>query len=347
MSIALIDKRRAYYAITEASAGTYEAPTQSGTPDVPIHIIDATWSKRGGVQPQEQDVSPYAASVEPIMGPIAWEVQTTLRVPVHPDPTDDVAIDLAPLLVSCPGTLSDNTGSGPTTFSPTTSFVSGTDVQPCSITDIQDEGNVRACQLAVGILESCESSDGVYHTMTFRHHGQMRDTLSDSVEAASGASLTASDAFGDYLAQSYASSKGGTLTITNLAGSAAFEVFNYSVSYGMSLEETLDQTATHGYGCSVARYSGHPILTLTVPETRELATSAGRQWWGAYFGQTALGATSLSFGASGSTFIPFSAAKAEIINIESTTYNGRAASTITIAGQTSSGDDAFTIQWGA
>lgn len=347
MATALIDKRRAYYAITEASAGTYDAPTQSGTPDTPIHIIDAQWTKRGGVQPQEQDVSPYAASVEPIMGPIGWEVATTLRVPVHPDPTDDVAIDLAPLLVSCAGILSDNTGSGPTTFTPTTSFVSGTDVQPCSITDIQDGGNVRACKLAVGILESCESSDGVYHTMAFRHHGQMLDTLADSVEAASAASLTVGAAFDDYLAQSYASSKGGTLTITNLAGSAAFEVFNYSVAYGMSLEETLDQTATNGYGCSVSRYSGHPILTLTVPETRELATSAGRQWWGAYFAQTALGATSLSFGSSGSTFIPFSASKAKIINIESTTYNGRAASTITIAGQTSSGDDAFTIQWGA
>lgn len=347
MATALIDKRRAYYAITEASAGTYEAPTQSGTPDVPIHIIDAQWSVRGGVQPQEQDVSPYAASVEPIMGPIGWEVQTTLRVPVHPDPTDDVAIDLAPLLVSCAGILSDATGSGPTTFVPTTSFVSGTDVQPCSITDIQDGGNVRACKLAVGIIESCESSDGVYHTMTFRHQGQMMDTLADSVEAASAASLTVDAAFDDYLTQSYASSKGGTLTITNLAGSAAFEVFNYSVSYGMSLEETQDQTATHGYGCSVSRYSGHPILTLTVPETRELATSAGRQWWGAYFAQTALGATSLSFGSSGTTFIPFKAAKAEIISIEPTTYNGRAASTITIAGQSSSGNDACTIQWGA
>jgi len=346
MAIALIDKRRAFYAITEASAGTYEAPTQSGTPDTPIHIIDAVWSMRGGVMPQEEDVSPYHAAVEPILGKIGWECQTTIRVPTHPDPTDDVAISIAPLLVSCAGTLSDATGSGPTTFAPTPSHVEGTDIQPCSITDIQDGGNVRAIKLATGIIESC-SGDGVYHTMTFRHHGQSQDTLANTIRAASAAGLSASAAFDDYATQSYASNKGGTLTITNLAGSASLECFEYSASYGMSLEETEDHLATHGYGASVSRYTSHPILSVLVPETPELATSAGRQWWGAYFAQTALGAVSLSFGSNDDTFIPFKAVKAEIVAIESTTYNGRAASRISIAGQTNTGNDACVIQWGA
>lgn len=346
MATALIRKRRAFYALTESSSGTYEAPVQSGgTPSVPIHIMDAVWSIRGGVQPQTEDVSPYAASIEPIQGPIGWEVQTTVRLPAHPNPTDDAAIDLYPLLRSCPGTISDNTGAGPTTFNPTTAFVDGTDFAPASFTDIQSGGNVYSGQAGVGILESIASDDGVYHTMTFRHHLQCRDTLATSVQDAAAAGLTSDAAWDDYVTQSYVPAKSGTLVITNLLGTATLELYNYSLSLGLDLQETVDQLEANGYGCSVARYTGHPVLTATIPAYREVATADGRQPWGAYFAQTDLGGVGLLFGTGSGTFT-IELQAAEIISMTPTEYNGREAYTIEFAGITQTGDDAFTLTWG-
>lgn len=347
MAQAITIKRGVLYCVAEGTAGDYEAPTQSGTPDIPIRgVTNITVTREGGIEVQDGDYSPYPGHARPLRGDGRWTVQFDLKVPTIPDATDETSLDIHDLLDSCPLSFDSNTGSGPVVISPAAGTVVGTHINPCSMTLFDEGGNVYTGQGGVSRIVSV-SGGPVFHTLRIESHFLFRDTLGDTVAALSAGSLTIAAAFDDYLDGAFASTKAGTLAVTGLAGTAPLEVYDYSVDYGMVLADTPARTGTHGFGMSTAMCKNAPRATLTIPEYEEVATAAGRQVWGEYFAAAELDDVSLTFGSSGTTFIPFRFGKARVTAVNPAEFNERKALEVEITGLTESGNDAWEMQFGA
>ena len=346
MSTLTVANRDLVYCLTESPAGTLEAVTQSGTPDAPLRVESQTWTVRGGPNPQDQASGAYAATRKSRNAKMGWDIQTVCEIRewgATPDPTDDAASPIGQLLTSCCGRLSDNSASGPITFTPSSGFVVGTDIKPVSMHWLQNGGNYVRGKFGSSIIERI-APDGDKLLATFRTHAQFLDALGDTVVDLAGESIDIPSGYDDYVDEDPIPPRGATLAVTGLGGSQAIDLHTWEFLPGMSLDEREVQTATRGYGLSHSYYSERPQLVVTVPWAEE--SSSGRTWWADSEDLTVVTDVSITYGTGDSQW-SISMPRAQVGTPVIGEAAGHRTLQVALFGLADSGDDQFTIQWGA
>ena len=348
MSTLAVANRDLVYCLTEASAGTPEDITQSGSPDAPLRIESQTWTVRGGPNPQDQASGAYAATRKSRNAKMGWDIQTVCEIRewgATPDPSAVANSPINTLLTSCCGNLAANSTPDYIRFTPRSGFTVGTTVKPVTMHWLQNGGNYVRGKYGVSMLERI-APDGDKLLATFRTHAQFLDGAGDTVQDLDGATPTIAGGFDDYVDEDPIEPRGATLTITGLSGTEAIELHTWEFLPGMSLDEREVQTATRGYGPSHSYYSERPQLVVTVPWAEEVATGAGRTWWQDAISLTELTTVSVVYGSGDGRFeVSMPAAQLGVPTI--TEAAGHRALQVPIFGLASSGDDQFTLQWGA
>lgn len=331
-------KRGAMYLTPEATPGTYDPPTQAT--ENAIRYIDATWSWRGGPQAQTDDTTPYGGGSTPIIGATGAEVSATFKLPIAPDDTDDTSHPIFDLLRASALTVSDAAAAGPITAVPTSTFNAGTDITPISLTILETDGDVWTLQGCTVQIEAVRWSAGSpFIEVAAVIHGQCRDTLTDTVQTLSQASLSIGSV--TYVTESPVIPKGGTLSISGPSGSGGVNLTAFEWRSGQEITEQEDATETQGYGLSLVHHTGYTALVATVTKLDQ----AGRGFVDAMLAGTATTVT-LSFGSGGNLF-SIALAAGRILTINPAESNGARAQALEIIGlPTSSGNDQYTLTWG-
>jgi hypothetical protein len=329
-------KRGAIYILPEVTPGTYVAPTQAS--DDAIRYTEASWAWRGGPQAQLDDVTPFGGGSTPIIGATGGEVSIAFKLPIAPDTTDDTSHPLFDVLRASAMTVSDNTNAGPITVVPTSTFNAGTDITPASITILETDGDVWTLQGCTVVIDAIRWSAGSpFIEVAATIHGQCRDTLTDTVQTLSQASLSIASC--TFVTESPVIPKGGTLTISGPGGSGGVNLTAFEFRPGQEITEQEDATETQGYGLSLVHATGYAALVCTVTKLDQ----AGRGFIDAMVAGTATTA-SLAFGTDFSIVL----AAGRILSISDAESNGARAQQIECIGlPTSSGNDQFTLQWGS
>lgn len=346
MAVARIPtKRGAFYMIGEStSPGTYVAPTQNS--DKALRPIAMSIEPRGGYVDQNDDVSPAVGGSDPIRDAMGWRYNHAYRVPVWPDLTSIASHPLDDVLNSTAGALSLLTTPNRVRYTPTNRFVPGVIPLTISPTHVQLDGNTYTAAGGVSALTRIRTEGQAYLVFEFVSDCQNRTADADNVVATSAGSLTTAAA--EYVSESYVNPKGRTLTLTNVDGSAVICADSFAIETGMALTDATCGSAGNGFGISGTSFNGSCILSISVFQLPELATSDGRQFWESLYAGEDLGATSIVCGSGASAFT-ISTTKAKIMNITPKDINGFAGYDIAIKflSSTPAALDHLLLTWGA
>ena len=337
----LPSRRGALYCITQAADGTYLAPTQAS--DKALACMDFSLSWEGGVQRVEDDLTPYGGGSLPYMADIAATFKIKLRLPAWPGSQN--AADLpawAALLAAMPLT-GDYSGSGTAVFTPTTTQTIGAagNIKPASLTFLETGGDVWTLQDCVAIIDQITDENGAL-VVEVSGLGLLR-SLALTVRTLAAASLTIADVA--YTSVSPLPSRGAALTLTGLSGSGTYALRpGFAFAPGMKLEPQADRLSAFGFAVAAVSSPMNAALSCKVTKLDE----SGAAWPDAYLQQTALSACVLTWGSGASSFRFSLGTAVRVAECTPSEDAGVRTLDLGIVGTpTSSGNDQYSIQWGA
>lgn len=334
-------KRGAVWFLPEVTPGTYVEPTEVS--DYAIDPVEFEVSIVGGNEDQLDALTPTLGGQLPLRGATAWKVTHSYKIPVAPLLTDDTSHPLFAILRSVAMTTSELTTPNRIRATPSAAFVPGTTPVTLSMTYAEIGGNcytgVNGTSALVGI-----ATQGAYLVMRFESEFNLRSTITDSVRDIATAGIDPTAAI--YIADTYVPAHGGTLTLTNIDGSATWCVEEFAVETGCALASQACRSATHGYAAATSIWNGYAGYMLDVLAMPELASSSGRQPWESYLSNEALGTCSLVFG-SGAGAFTISSPAGLLKTMERTSSGDLLAYRMGVIGQPTTGNAHITFTWGA
>lgn len=334
-------KRGALWLMPEVTPGTYVAPTVIS--DYALDPIEFEVSIVGGNEDQLDHLTPVLGGAKPLRGATAWKVTHSYKIPVAPSLTDDTSHPLFAVLRSVAATTSELTTPNRIRVTPSNVFNPGTTPVTLSITFAEIGGNCYTGTNGTSALVGIDA-DGAHLVMRFESEFNMRDTLTASVVDIATASIDPTAAI--YISDTYVPSHGGTLTLTNVDGSAVWCVEEIAIEPGCALVSQPCRSATNGYASATSIWNGYAMFAIDVLATPELATSAGRQSWESYLSNETLGTCSIVFGSGAGAFTV--AAPAGMIKVHDRGTSGDLlAYRLGVVTQATTGNAHITFTWGA